>query len=167
MELFEPSLKLHNLDFNYNTSIIQKSNGQKVYKDVVILTPGVWADSISNSQIMYKEDVIRRDYSNWDNLKYVNLGHSHFPLDLVGTVQDPYYDNGVRADLRLNSNTSNGRDIIELIDQGLINKLSVELRTQDYWDSQNMVRCVGKALFMGVSILGPNQTPACAEARIK
>ena len=168
MELFEPNLKIHNIDFVYDKSLIQKSYGRQIYKDVTILTPGEWADSITNAKVLYKEDTLRCNHLNWENRSgYVNLGHSHYPLDYVGTVQNQYYDKGVKADLYINENTSNGRDIIEKINADEINNLSVELKTQDYWDTEHMMRSPEKILFLGVSILGPFPTPACADARIK
>jgi phage head maturation protease len=167
MELFEQSLKIHDIDFVYDKSLIQKSHGYEVYKDVTILTPGEWADSITNAKVLYREDVLRKSYTNWDKYSYVNLGHSHYPLDFVGTVQNKYYENGVKADLFINQNTSNGRDIIEKINADEVNKLSVELRTQDYWDVEHMMRSPEKMLFLGVSILGPFPSPACTDARIK
>jgi len=167
MELFQPSLKIHNIDFSYDKSRVQKSHGYEVYKDVVIFTSGTWADTITNCDVLYKEDVLRRHYSNWDKYSYVNLGHSHYPLDFVGTVQNKYYDKGVKADLYINQNTSNGKDIIEKINSDEINQLSVEMKTDDYWDIENMMRSAEKILFLGVSIIGPFPGPACSDARIK
>jgi len=167
VELFQSSLKNHNIEFQYDKSLVQKSHGYEIYKDVVILTPGTWADTITNAGVLYKEDTLKKFCSNWEKHSYVNLGHSHYPLDYVGTVQSQYYNNGVRADLYINQNTTNGRDIIEKINSEEINLLSVEMKTDDYWDIENMSRSAEKILFLGVSVIGPWPGPACIDAKIK
>jgi hypothetical protein len=165
---YDKSLKFHNVTLDYSSSIIEKSNegGYRIYKDVTVLTPGKWSDMITNSPVLYKSDILRKHFTSWSD-RYVNLGHSHYPLDYVGTFRDEYFDNGVKGDLYINPNTSNGRDIINKIDSKEINLLSVEMQSEDYWDSEQMMRCADNIEFLGVSIIGPFPGPACKDSRIQ
>ena len=116
----------------YNSSLIFKSNDTKIYRDAVLLTPGLWADMISNSNILYKSEKLTEYATNWSN-NIIDLHHSHHPLHLCGTVRNQrwgYSDKlgkyAVLGDLYIERCLSAGKEVATLIDLGLVNQLSVE-----------------------------------------
>lgn len=122
---------------------------------------------VTQAPVMYEASTIQKYATNWAS-NYVDLGHSWAPLDFIGTVQNPHFmDNALFGDLYINPNTKNGADTITLIDCGILNSLSVEMATEDVWDSQNMMKCAKELEFMGVAICGPQPGPACKGTRIQ
>ena len=146
--------------------LINKSNDVRIYRGATIVTPGVWSDMITNAPVLYTPEVLKKFATNWDS-NYLDLGHDiGNPLSIIGTVQNQRWeDNGVKGDLYISQLTQNGRDVVSLIDAGLVNHLSVEMTTKDYWDPKEMVRCADDIIFLGVAVVGPY--PACKDAKIK
>jgi len=121
---------------------------------------------ITQAPVLYEADIIKKYSTNWAS-NYVDLGHSWAPLDFIGTVQNQYFrDNALYGDLYINPNTKNGADAITLIDCGILKSLSIEMATDDSWNSDHMMRCANELEFMGVAIVGPRPGPACKDARI-
>jgi len=160
-----------NLPFSYKVKTygperLYKSN-VRIYEGATLLTPGSWADSVTNAPVLYRSDILKKYASNWED-NILTLGHDPMgsdPLKVVGTVQNQRWSNGaVIGDLYINTSTQNGRDAVALIEAGLINNVSVEM-TKDYWDSVNNTRYADNIRFQGVAIVGSH--PACKNTRIK
>ena len=147
------------IPFEYNKKLQSKSTDARIYKDTILLTPGEFTDSISRSAVVYTEEAIRESASNWSG-NYLNLDHSYSSLDRLGFVKNTYYRKGaVRGDLYIFPITNNAKDIIALIDAGLVNWLSVELTTDDYWDSEDSKRYASDIKYIGAAIcLSPADT---------
>lgn len=153
--------------FKYDSQVSNKSHGMRIFKGAIVLTPGTWADMVTNANVLYKSDVIDRYSGNWVS-NYIDLQHSHHPRDLVGTVHNQYSKNGIlKADLWIDTNLTAGKDIVRLIDSSIVNQLSVEMMTNDKWDSNTHVRSVETIKFLGVAILGGPSIAACVDTRIK
>ena len=157
----------------YNDTIVSKSHNTKIYKDAVLLTPGTWSDMISNSEILYKDEILSKYARNWET-NYLDLQHSHHPLDMVGTVRnqrwgysDKIKKNAVLGDLYIDKTLHAGSDIVKLIDSGIVNQLSVEMTTEDYWDVKEKSRAVSEINFLGLAIIGGPDIPACKDTRIR
>jgi hypothetical protein len=153
---------------SYGPEHLLKSNDIRIYEGSVLLSPGTWADSVTNAPVLYRSDILSKYASNWeDNL--ITLGHDPMgsdPLRIVGTVQNQRWENGsVVGDLYINTKTQAGRDAVSLIEAGLVNNVSVEMMTKDYWDSNKNVRYADNIRFKGVAIVGNH--PACKNTRIK
>ena len=168
------TLHFHNLPLNRDdiftlpeniaSRIIYKSGDSKIYKDVVILTPGDWSDAITNAPVRYTSDELRASCNNWTK-NYLNLDHNWTVLNRIGYVLNPrYVNNKVVADLQIFRATQNGKDTIESIEEGLINEVSVELLSTDRWDSKENVRFATDIEFIGCAIVTEG---ACRETRIK
>ena len=85
-------------------------------------------------------------------------------LDRVGMIENPHFEDGkVKADLYIYPVTQNAKDVINLIDSGLVNWLSVEIKTEDVWDYNKNIRKVNWMSFLGCAIV---LYPACDEALI-
>lgn len=152
---------------SYGPEHLYKSN-LRIYKGAVLLTPGTWSDSITNAPVLYRSDKLRKFSKNWE-ANTLTLGHDPMgadPLKVIGTVENQRWENGaVVGDLYINTILRSGQDAVALIEAGLINNLSVEMRTKDYWDSKDNIRCADDIRFQGVAIVGSH--PACKGTRIK
>lgn len=149
---------------SYGPEQIAKSHDVRIYEGATLLTEGVWADSVSNSNVLYTAENLSKTQFK-DN--YINLGHDNAnPLSFVGTIHNVRKGNGIiKADLWIDTITQNGRDVINLINAGRINNLSVEMGTRDVWNSVEHMKCAHDINIYGVSIVGPFQ--ACKDARIR
>jgi len=155
---------LYTLPNEISKMIIHKSGDSKIYRDVVIFTPGDWTDAITNAPVRYSTHELKKSYNKWSK-NYLNLDHSWSVLDRIGYVNNVRYQNEkLIADLQIFRDTQNGKDVIESIENGLINELSVELLSTDVWDSKEMIRLATDLEFIGCAIVTEG---ACAETKIK
>jgi len=155
-------LTVHNVSFEYNDKIVSKNTDVRMYRDVVMIAPGTFTDSITMAPVNYSADVLSRT-SHKVRSNYLNIDHSHRTLDRVGRFVNPYWDGEkVRADLWIYPVTQNARDTISLIDEGLVNWLSVELMTEDEWDIHDE-RNVVDLEYIGLAVV---TSPACKESLI-
>ena len=156
---------IHNplIKFEYDKKQIGKSTGVRIYRNATLLAPGTWADSITNSPVVYPREILRKYAANWEE-RYLNIDHSTRVLDRIGTVENPHFEDGrVKADLYIYPVTQNAKDVINLIDKGLVNWLSVEIKTEDIWDVSKNLRRVNWMSFIGCAVV---LYPACEEAII-
>ena len=164
MKKFERVTHYHSIKLEYDTKIIRKSHDYRIYKDAILLTPGEWSDSITNSPIRYSAGALSKYSSNWTS-KYLNLDHEWSVVNRIGMVEKPKFFNGkLMADLYINPITTNARDTIALIDADMIQHLSVELQSDDYWDSSDRIRCADNIEFIGCAVV---TMPADLHTRIK
>lgn len=160
------NLHRHTIPFNYNKKILYKSMDDRVFKDATLLTPGEWTDSVSRTPITYTDAALFLSANNWTK-NILNLDHEWKVLNTIGTVQNPRYHSGsIRADLFVTPRTQNGKDAITLIDLGLVNALSIELMSNDTWDSDDFKRYATDIEYLGCAMVyGDNA--ACSEAKVK
>ena len=135
------------------------------YKDVEMLHPGTYTDSLSGQMITYDRKELERHAFDWKDNK-ININHSHHPLDLVGEVVRPFYSNAKNAlsgTVRIYKVTQAARDIANLIDLGFVNKLSIELecKSEEVKDKGLMATDV---IYEGVAVV---LNPADTATKIK
>ena len=137
--------------------------GDRIYKDAVLMVPGIYQDSKSRLKIFYKEDILRKNATNWKS-NFLNVDHNLSVLSRIGFVENPRWDkNALIADLRIMPITTVAKDIIGLIDNNIINALSIEAITDEYFDNSLSCLCLKNIEFLGVAIV---TTPAVPEAMI-
>jgi len=159
---------LHHLtiDFKYdkNYSILNKSTDARTYHNAILLTPGEFSDSVTKAPVVYKSEEIEKSQGKWES-NYLNLDHSIDTLNRIGYVVNPrYINNCLMGDLKIYPITENARDTIALIEEGMINKLSIEMMTEDEWDPRECKRFATNLRFLGVAIC---TFPADIHTRIK
>lgn len=159
----EQNLRTVHIKFDYDTRLIGKTSDVRIYRNVTILTPGTYADSITNAGVKYSEGLLKRTAKEWES-KYLNIDHSDRTLDRIGTVENPRFQDGkVKADLYIHPVTQNAKDVIGLIEDGLVNWLSVEILTEDDWNEESQ-RYVKDLIYIGLAVV---TTPADPNTRIK
>jgi phage head maturation protease len=135
-----------------------------VYKDCTLLTEGVFTDAASRRTIKYPAHVLKKNAQNWGD-NYLSINHDNNPLSKIGFVENPRWkDNKLMVDLRILPITQNAKDVINLIDAGLVDNLSVEALTEEKWNSKDHLLEITDIKFLGASIV---LTPACEDAVIQ
>lgn len=141
------------IKFDYNKSLIGKSTDTKIYRGVTLLSPGEWTDSISKVPIEYKPKVLMKYATNWKDF-YLNIDHSQKALDRIGKVINPRWEDGVvKSDLHIYPITQNAKDIINQIDNGVINWMSVEINTKDIWNYNKDMWAIDYMTYFGASVV--------------
>ena len=156
---------LHNplVPFTYNKKLLSKSTDVRIYSDVILLTPGEYSDSISSYPVVYTKDELKKSATNWEE-NYLNLDHSFETLKRIGFVNNPrFQDNALMGDLYIYPITRNAKDTIALIDAGLVNWLSIELKSEDVWNSADSKKYAKDIVFIGAAVV---LYPACEDTRI-
>jgi len=153
------------LPMEISTKIISKSGKSRTYRDVVLLTPGDWSDSQTRAPVRYTPDLLKSSFNNWSR-NYLNLDHMWTALNRVGWVENVRCrnDGAMLADIKISMVTQNGKDIVEQIENGLINELSVELLSDDIWDNKERIIMANDIEFIGCAIVTDG---ACRETKIK
>ena len=160
----ERTLHFPMIPFKYNDKILSKSTDARIYQDAILLTPGEFTDSLSRSPVVYTEEAIQKSAGKWSE-NYLNLDHSYETLNRLGFIKNTYYKDGaVRGDLYIFPITNNAKDTIAMIDNNLVNWLSVELTTEDYWNTEDNKRYADNIDYIGAAIV---LHPACENTRIK
>ena len=150
--------------FQYDSIIKSKATSATIYRGAILLTPGKFADKITNDFVLYKAEILRKYAKNWIS-NYLNLDHSRFPLHRIGYVENPrFQDNALKGDLYIFPLTTTAKDTIALIDNGLVNKLSIEMRTDDYYDYREGCIIADDIEFIGCAVV---TNPADPHTRIK
>lgn len=152
------------IPFEYESKTVSKATNAKIYKGAIILTPGRYADTVTQDYVYYSEDVLRKYATNWST-NFLNIDHSSSVIHRIGYVVNPRYEDGaVKGDLYIFPYTSVARDTIALIDNGLVNALSCEILTTDHYDYLKKCIVVDDIEFFGCAVV---TNPACKDARIK
>ena len=143
--------------------MFSKSTEFRIYRDACLLTPGEYTDSISMVPILYKDNVMKRYADNWTT-EWLNLDHSRDTQKRIGYVRNHYWNGkAVMGDLYIFPGTTAGSDTIAQIDAGLLNKLSVEVMSDDSWNNELQVRQVDTMQFIGSAVV---TEPACEHTYI-
>ena len=150
--------------FSYDDKIIQKSK-DRVYYNVTLMTPGRYVDALTNEPALIKSDVLSEYALNWESF-YLDIDHDVYSvLSRIGYVEPKGWDGkSVKANLKILPITQNARDVISLIDAGLITDVSVEMRTEEVWDYSSEAYVPQSITFTGVGIVTQG---ACPDAKIK
>ena len=152
-----------------NIITVKVKSKERIFRNAILLTPGQWADSVSNMYNDYPKEILKKYARNIkDNI--IDFDHEYRKvLSRIGRVENQHWDeskNAIVGDLYITTQTQVARDVISLIDEGLINGVSVELGTRDVWDYSKDMPRVEYIEFYGVSIV-PKEFAACRDARIK
>lgn len=138
-------------------------SGDKIYKECTLIKPGTYADSSTATAHFYDGNVLRKCVHNWKS-NYLNINHSNNPLDRIGFIDNPKWkDDSIVADLRILPVTQRAKDIINLIDNGLVYNLSIEAEIDREYDPSIKMMKITNIDFLGCAIV---TDPACKDAVI-
>jgi len=141
------------------------SDGSLTVKDVPLLATGTWTDSNFGTPLFYPEDVLERYAENWiDNSLWSR--HGGFAprsiTDKIGEVTNLHYNGGaVRGDLVLHGKSSTSRDTIEMLENGLVNYVSVEHGGSERWNEDTQSYIAEDLAFYGVAVVNRGACETC------
>lgn len=137
--------------------------GDRIYKDAVLLTEGVYTDSFSRRTMFYDGNVIAKNAKNWKS-NYLTIDHSKSILDRIGYIENPHWDGkSLLADLRILPITQRAKDIISLVDNNMASGFSIEAETEEVYDTKRKMLRLSNITFLGGSVV---TSPACEDAGI-
>lgn len=126
------------------------------------------------SPVVYSNDELEKATQLWsrkcleldDERIFINADHRpDESLKRVGYLPKVYFkDNAIRGDLYFHRITQNSKEIVKMIDAEYLNGLSVEIITEDYWDSDTNKRCASNIELVGLAVV---TMPADSKAKVK
>jgi outer membrane murein-binding lipoprotein Lpp len=103
-----------------------------------MLAEGTWTDSAVRTPLYYPAAVLRRCATNWEDTTGWSRHGGGAPRDItdkVAEIRNPRFEeSAVVADVYLHGATQKSRDMIAMIDQGLVGFVSVEHRGQERYN---------------------------------
>jgi hypothetical protein len=137
--------------------------GDRIYKGCVILEEGRFTDAASKVPIFYDCKVLERDAKNWVS-NFITLNHSRDILDRVGFIENVRWENNkLLGDMRIVPITSRAKDVINLLDAGMIKDLSIEALTTEEYDRDMKCLRLSSIEFTGLSLV---LSGACPTAKV-
>jgi len=150
------------IKFKEETDYIIK--GDKIYRNAILLTDGIWTDSLTKTPVEYKKSMIDKYGRNWTR-NFLNIDHDWSVRSRIGRVfNQKARDGKVYGDLYIYPGTRVAKDTINLIEHDLINWCSVEILTNDSWDKDRQMYVVENMEFIGCAIVSE---PACIFSKVK
>lgn len=154
-------------------AIVRPADGGMIIKDVILLATGTWTDSNVGTPLHYPERVLEKYAKSWvaTGVWARHAGGSPRNItDKIGDVRNPRYQNipgiggAVIGDLHLHLLTQASRDTGSLIENGLVNYVSVEVGTLDEYNHTLKRYEAAKLEFYGVAAVDRG---ACEVCKIK
>ena len=156
------------MPFKYDNKIIEKST-TRTYRNVPILHPGEYSDGYSRTMCYYPKDVVQKYALNWEG-KYLDIDHDiHKVLSRIGWVEPKGWDakqNAIIADLKILPVTQNAKDTIALIDNGLIDAVSVEMYIADSYNDEKNMQQADEILIVGTGVVVSGADPKAKINRV-
>lgn len=128
----------------YNTLLennkFERTDKGLLVRDAILLAEGTWADSNVRTPCYYPSAVLERYASNWKENGLWSRHPGGVPrsvADKVGSVVDPRYSSEYKAimgDLLFHMKSQLSRDIAEMVQEGLVNAVSVEIGGEEYYN---------------------------------
>lgn len=159
------TLKAFRVPLQYKKSRVVEKSNKVVFKDAILLTEGTYVDAFSKTPTYFPNEVIRRYHANWES-DYIDIDHKFDSvLYRIGKVKNPKFaNNKLKADLEIYTVTQNAKDVVALINAGLITDVSVEVEVDEEYDPSLQCMKATSLKFIGVGIVTEG---ACPSAKIK
>lgn len=163
------TIRRFSVPLKYDTKVVEKYSRDRVYRDAVALTPGSYVDALTNTTAEFSKQLLVEKAYSWERNErgFVHLDIDHdiyHCLSRIGYVEPVGWSrNAVRVNLRIPAITQNAKDVIALIDAGMVNDLSVEVRTKEEWLDEKSVFMINDVVFTGLAVVTMG---ACRDAKI-
>lgn len=112
-------------------------------RDVILLAEGAWTDSNIRTPCYYSPEVLEKYATNWkDNGLWSRHpgGSPRSVADKVGSVINFFYSaehKAIMGDLLFHCKSQLSRDIAEMVQDGLVNAVSVEIGGEEYYNRRS------------------------------
>jgi len=143
----------------------ETSDGGLLVRDVKLLAPGTWTDSMQKTPCRYTEKRLAEFATNWTDPSMWSRHPGGMPRDItekVGEIRGPRYNGGaVQADIFYHGKTTRSKDTIAMVKAGLANYVSVEMRTHDTWIPEDKLFEADQIVFDGVATVNKGACTVC------
>ena len=157
-------IRRFSLPLQYDEKLISKDK-YRIYWNAVLMTPGTYIDALSGEVSIIDREVLRKTALNWSE-NYLNIDHDVYSvLSRIGYVEPKGWNGeSVIGNLKILPVTQRAKDVISLIDAGLITDLSVEMKSVEEWDNRKSGWRILDITYTGAAIVTKG---ACPHAKIK
>ncbi len=155
----------------YNTSLesnkFERTDKGLLVRDVILLAEGSWTDSNVRTPCYYSPEVLEKYAKNWlDNgLWYRHPGGSPRSVaDKIGQVVNFYYSpeyKAIMGDLLFHCKSQLSRDIAEMVQNGLVNAVSVEIGGEEYYNRKSKTNEAVSIDGYGVAVVDRGACDVC------
>jgi len=132
-----------------------------------MLAEGTWTDSAVRTPLHYSAAVLRRCAANWEDTTGWSRHGGGAPRDItdkVAEIRNPRFEgSAVVADVYLHGTNQKSRDMIAMIDQGLVGYVSVEHRGEERYNPATRRLEAMDITFDGFAFVNRG---ACAKCRL-
>ena len=147
-----------------------KSGALKV-TGIVALAEGTWTDSAVGTPLHYPAKVLEKDNGNWiaPSIWSRHAGGSPRSItDKIGTIKNPRYDAETKAvlvDGTFHGRSQESRDVIELIEEGIVTDVSAEVGGKEIWNAETKRYEAASLAFYGLAVVDRGACNVCKMKR--
>lgn len=155
----------------FNTSLetdkFEKTDKGLLVRDVILLAEGSWTDSNVRTPCYYSAAVLERYAKNWlDNGLWSRHpgGSPRSVADKIGKIVNTYYSpeyKAIMGDLQFHLKSQLSRDIAEMVQNGLVNAVSVEIGGEEYYNRKSKVNEAVSIDGYGVAVVDRGACDVC------
>jgi len=157
----------------YNTSLenepskFERTDKGLLVRDVILLAEGAWTDSNVRTPCYYSADVLEKYANNWkDNGLWSRHpgGSPRSVADKIGHVVNTYYSpehKAIMGDLQFHLRSQLSRDIAEMVQNGLVNAVSVEIGGEEYYNRKSKINEAVSIDGYGVAVVDRGACDVC------
>jgi hypothetical protein len=155
----------------YNTSLesnkFERTDKGLLVRDVILLAEGSWTDSNVRTPCYYSPEVLEKYSKNWlDNGLWSRHpgGSPRSVADKIGAVVNFYYSaeyKAIMGDLLFHCKSQLSRDIAEMVQNGLVNAVSVEIGGEEYYNRKAKVNEAVSIDGYGVAVVDRGACDVC------
>lgn len=155
----------------FNTSLesnkFEKTDKGLMVRDVILLAEGSWTDSNVRTPCYYSPEVLEKYAKNWlDNGLWSRHpgGSPRSVADKIGLVVNFYYSpeyKAIMGDLLFHCKSQLSRDIAEMVQNGLVNAVSVEIGGEEYYNRKSKTNEAVSIDGYGVAVVDRGACDVC------
>jgi len=155
----------------YNTSLesnkFERTDKGLLVRDVILLAEGSWTDSNVRTPCYYSPEVLEKYASNWlDNGLWSRHpgGSPRSVADKIGQVVNFHYSpeyKAIMGDLLFHCKSQLSRDIAEMVQNGLVNAVSVEIGGEEYYNRKSKTNEAVSIDGYGVAVVDRGACDVC------
>lgn len=152
-------------------NFVHLKGGGLMVKNIIALAEGTWTDSAVGTPLHYPLKVLEADAGNWIAPSIWSRHAGGNPRDItskVGTVENPRFDPDAKAiivDGRFHGRSQASRDVIELIENGIVTDVSAEVGGKEIWNAESKRYEAASLAFYGLAVVDRGACNVCKMKR--
>lgn len=153
------------------SNFVRLKNGGLQVNNITALAEGTWTDSAVGTPLHYPARVLEKDNGNWIGKGIWTRHQGGAPraiTERVGLTKNPRYDpetKAVTVDGVFNGRSQESRDVIQMIEDGEVTDVSVEVGGKEVWNAETKRYEAASLAFYGLAIVDRGACTACKMKR--